>query len=68
MKIHLYELEQLVTMNLDWTYRVSQLRALVEGHIQQEEEIEFPRLRQALNEQATNALAAQIHREKALIL
>jgi hemerythrin superfamily protein len=48
IKIHLYELEQLLTRNENWADRVRSLRALIEPHIRQEEDEEFPKLRQTL--------------------
>jgi hemerythrin superfamily protein len=68
IKIHLYELEQMVRNNEDWRHRVLSLRRLIETHARQEEEQEFPRLRQALQEREQAMLAGQIRREEALIL
>jgi len=68
MKIHLYELDQLLKDKADWRGRVADLRDLIEGHIRQEEDLEFPKLRQALRDKASGHIASQIHREEALIL
>jgi iron-sulfur cluster repair protein YtfE (RIC family) len=67
IKIHLYELETLLKANADWTPVVRSLRAIVEEHIQDEEQVEFPRLRQVLDEKNTRKLAGQIRREEALV-
>jgi hemerythrin superfamily protein len=67
IKIHLFELENLLKSNADWTPVVRSLRQIVEGHIDQEERVEFPRLRQILDEQDTRRLAGQIRREEALV-
>jgi hemerythrin superfamily protein len=67
IKIHLYELEDLLKTGGDWTAVVRSLRQIVEGHAEQEEQVEFPRLRQILDEQNTRRLAEQIRREEALV-
>lgn len=68
IKIHLFELEQLLMNGHDWRDRITRLRGVIEPHIRQEEEQEFPKLRQALNQQKTELTGGQIHREEALIL
>jgi len=68
MKIHLYELEQMLRDKVDWRERVAELHDLIEGHIRQEEDLEFPKLRQALNDKATGQISGQIYREEALIV
>jgi hemerythrin superfamily protein len=68
MKIALYQLEQMVKANQDWTDRVRTLRALIEDHIREEEEVEFPRLRMALDKQRKSRTARHIVREEALVL
>ncbi|MDX2152589.1 MAG: hemerythrin domain-containing protein [Bryobacteraceae bacterium] len=68
MKIFLYELEQAVMNNTDWSARVEQLRSLIQRHVQQEEQVEFPKLRQALSERKSQELSGQIRREEALVL
>jgi hemerythrin superfamily protein len=68
MKIALYQLEQMVKANQDWTERVRTLRTLIEDHIREEEEVEFPRLRMALDQQSKARTARHIVREEALVL
>ena len=44
------------------------LRAMLEEHIRQEEQVEFPKLRSALDETRTAALLGEVHREKAMLM
>jgi iron-sulfur cluster repair protein YtfE (RIC family) len=68
MKIHLYELEEMPKDDPAWPSRVADLRALIETHVRQEEEVEFPRLRAALDDQMLARIFAKMQREKALLL
>lgn len=68
IKIHLHALEQMPKDAPEWTGRVGTLKRLIEEHARQEEDVEFPKLRQALNEKATVRLSGNIQREKAFIL
>lgn len=68
MKIHLYELEQLLMQNANWSERVRTLRDLVESHIRDEEEVQFPKLRQHLNKRQNMMVSGEISREQALVL
>lgn len=68
IKIHLYELEQMLMDNEDWRHRVTSLRTLIESHARQEEEQEFPRLRNMLQSREQARLAGQIRREESLVL
>lgn len=67
MKILLYELEANPT-GAEWVENVRRLRGLIEPHARQEEEVEFPKLREILNEQSQMKLSGQIHREEAMLL
>lgn len=67
IKIHMYELETLLKANADWTSVVRSLRQIIDDHIEDEEQVEFPRLRQVLDERNTRKLAGQIRREEALV-
>jgi hemerythrin superfamily protein len=67
IKIHLYEIENLLKANADWTSVVRSLRQIVVEHIQDEEQVEFPRLRRILDERDTRKLAGLIRREEALV-
>ena len=68
IKILLFEIEEALMAGRDWTGPVSQLRTLVEGHIEEEEQNVFPRLRQMMAGAQTPKIAGQIRREEALIL
>ncbi|HYH37208.1 MAG TPA: hemerythrin domain-containing protein [Azospirillum sp.] len=68
MKRLLFALETTPKSDPSWLVRVRELRALIEGHIRQEEEVDFPKLRQALSDQETLILSGGVSREKALIL
>lgn len=68
MKILLHALEQMPKDDPEWPQRASALRELVESHARQEEEIEFPRLRTLMSDNARARLAGQVHREKAMVL
>ena len=68
MKRLLFALETTSKSDPSWLVRVRELRALIEGHVRQEEEVDFPRLRQALNDQDTLVLSGGVSREKALLL
>lgn len=68
MKVLLYKLEQTPTTSEEWHTHAVELRTLIAAHIRQEEDVEFPRLRAALDEVASSDLASKIEREKALVL
>jgi iron-sulfur cluster repair protein YtfE (RIC family) len=68
IKIHLFELERLLKEKIDWRQRVRELRNLIEAHARQEEEIEFPKLRQILSRRGNTTLSGQIRREESLLL
>lgn len=68
IKIHLHALEQMPKDGPEWARRASALKQLIEAHARHEEEVDFPRLRQVLSEQAMRQLAGHVYREKALIL
>jgi iron-sulfur cluster repair protein YtfE (RIC family) len=68
IKIHLFELEDLLRQDADWTPVVRSLRQIVAGHVQEEEQVEFPRLRQLLDKKNTRKLSSQIRREEALVI
>lgn len=68
IKTHLYALEGLIRDEHAWLRRVSTLKALIEEHARREEEVEFPRLRQALTPDATARMNRHVRRERALVL
>ena len=68
MKILLYKLEQTPKSDEQWHLHATELRTLIQGHLRQEEEVDFPNLRGALDESTSTELASKIAREKALLL
>jgi hemerythrin superfamily protein len=68
MKVLLYEIEMCIMEQRPWTGPVRTLRAMIERHANEEEREQFPRLRAVLSEQRHGQIAAQVHREEALIL
>ena len=68
MKVMLFEIEQCLMEGRPWTEPVSALRALVERHAEEEEREQFPRLRSVITERRFGQVAAQVHREEALLL
>jgi len=68
MKVLLYEIDSCLMEGRPWTEPVSRLRAMIERHAREEENQQFPRLRAVLGERKLGQVAAQVHREEALIL
>ncbi|WP_286192339.1 hemerythrin domain-containing protein [Roseomonas genomospecies 6] len=68
MKMHLFALEQMPKDHPDWSGRVTELRRLIADHVRQEEEVDFPKLRDTLDPRATKRLSGHVQREKALLL
>jgi hemerythrin superfamily protein len=68
MKIRLFELEHHAADDPAWMTELRGLRALIAEHARQEEDSEFPRLRQALGHERTSRLLSEVQREKALIV
>jgi hypothetical protein len=68
IKVLLYRLEQTPKDDEQWHVHATTLRTLIEGHIHQEENIDFPKLRAALDDATSSELASKIEREKALVL
>jgi iron-sulfur cluster repair protein YtfE (RIC family) len=68
MKIHLFELEHALDQQEGWREAVSALRSEIEPHAREEEEIEFPRLRELLDQSGTTRLSREIRREEALLI
>jgi hemerythrin superfamily protein len=68
MKIHLHALEQMPKGDPRWLDRVGALKALIQTHARQEEEIDFPKLRQLLSDRQTTRLSGSLQREKAFVL
>jgi hemerythrin superfamily protein len=67
MKVLLFELERSVKDDDRWATCVRDLRAQIEPHARQEEEVEFPQLRAQMDQQHTKELSRKIHQEESLI-
>lgn len=68
MKILLFEIEQALMERRSWDEQVRSLGSMVERHAREEEDVEFPKLRQALDTRRTRRLSSQVRREEALVL
>jgi hemerythrin superfamily protein len=68
IKILLFEMEEALMSGTDWSRPVGQLRELLQGHIGNEEQDVFPRLRKMMHDGQTPKIAGQIRREEALVL
>lgn len=68
IKIHLYALESMAKDDPEWLPRVSELKTLIESHVRQEEEVDFPKLRMETDPETLSKLFGKLKREKALIL
>ena len=68
IKIHLFEIEEILMRGGDWSEPVNRLRSIVMSHIHEEEHDVFPRLRQQFDETRKSKVSGQISREEALIL
>ncbi len=68
MKIHLFELEQAIGQEDEWRDAVLALRSEIEPHAREEEETEFPRLRELLSQERMADLSRKIRQEEALVV
>ena len=68
MKILVFELEEKLKSAEDWSGAVRPLRDLIRRHVDEEEQIIFPALREKLNTSRLPKISGQICREEALIL
>jgi hemerythrin superfamily protein len=68
MKILLFELEERLKSGSDWSEPVRTLRDLIQSHIEEEEQVVFPRLRAQMDQEQKSTVSGQISREEALIL
>lgn len=68
MKVLLFEVEQSIRDQGRWRTAVRGLRAEIEPHARQEEQIEFPALRERMDKAGRVKLARNIHREEAVIV
>ena len=68
MKVLLFDIESCIMESRVWTEPVRRLREMIERHAREEETEQFPHLRAILDESRVSQVAAQVHREQALIL
>jgi hypothetical protein len=68
MKMLLFEIESAVMRGESWRQPLANLHQMIERHAREEEEEQFPRLRQVLSEKKFKQVAAQVHREEAFVL
>jgi len=68
MKILLFELEEKLKSGKDWSHAARSLRDLIRRHVDEEEQLIFPDLREKLNTARLPKVSGQICREEALIL
>ena len=68
IKMHLFALEQTPKDDPHWLAVALDLKRILDGHIRQEEEIDFPALRNSMDERQTAMMSGGVAREKALIL
>jgi iron-sulfur cluster repair protein YtfE (RIC family) len=68
MKVLLFELEQSISDEQGWLKAVRGLRGEIEPHARQEEEVEFPALRERMDKAGKVNLARKIHQEEAVIV
>ena len=68
VKIHMHALEEMAKDDPAWVERVRALKTLIESHARNEEDVQFPKLREALDERARANLAGSVQREKAMVL
>ncbi len=68
IKMHLHALEQIPKDDPRWTARVRQLQSVITEHARLEEQVEFPRLRAAMDDEESSLAARHVHRERAMVL
>jgi len=68
VKVKLFELEHKAKDGPSWMTELRQLHHMVESHAREEEQVEFPRLRAALDEARCATLMGEVQREKSLLL
>jgi hemerythrin superfamily protein len=68
MKIHLFELARAMHREQEWREGVRALRSEIAPHAREEEEVEFPRLRELLDHAGKVELSRKIRQEEALVV
>lgn len=68
MKMHLFALERMDKDDPRWLAVAHELKHVITQHIRQEETVDFPKLRRALDDREIVSLSGNVAREKALLL
>jgi len=68
MKVRLFELEHKAKDDPTWIEELRELHRVVAEHAHEEEQIEFPKLRAALNQTQCTTLLGDVSREKSMLL
>lgn len=68
MKMHLHALEEMPKDDAAWVTRAQELKQLVESHIREEEDVDFPRLHAGMDDKTLSHVLGCVQREKAMIL
>jgi len=68
LKIRLFELEHKAKNDPSWMEDLKALHRIVQQHAQEEEQMEFPKLRAALDEARRSDLMGEVQREKSMLM
>jgi hemerythrin superfamily protein len=68
VKVKLFELEHKAKDDPSWISELRALHHMIESHAREEEQVEFPKLRAALDEARCANLMGEVQREKSLLL
>ena len=68
VKVKLFELEHKPKDDPSWISELRELHHMIESHAREEEQVEFPKLRAALDEARCANLMGEVQREKSLLL
>jgi hemerythrin superfamily protein len=68
VKVRLFELEHKAKDDPTWIDDLRALHRMIQQHAEEEEQIEFPQLRAALDEARRGSLLGEVQREKSMLL
>ena len=68
VKVKLFELEHRAKDDPSWMTELRALHHMIEAHAREEEQMEFPKLRAALDEARCATLLGEVQREKSMLL
>ena len=68
LKVRLFELEHKAKNDPSWMEDLKALHRIVQQHAQEEEQMEFPKLRAALDEARRSNLMGEVQREKSMLM